>query len=405
MTHKQHADLTFKANIKKGRHGWIRLTPAYSVKIVEKILSDNKNIKIILDPFSGTGTTGLVAKQLGRQCDLLDINPFLVWLAKVKCRNYSEKQLQKTRVAGEAIITLAQDNPETVTLWLPNISNIERWWSFQNLTTLARIFQALNDYFPEDCPEKDLLLITFCRLAIQWSNAAFNHQSMSFKTQEKQMRLFANDPDIYQDFLNKLDSILLAAKDTLTGKAQAYLMDSRHITKDKLQKYDAVITSPPYVNRMSYIRELRPYMYWLGYLKIARDAGELDWQAIGGTWGIATSRLKHWSPNDIDDEIPSLASIVDEISQSSEVLSRYVHKYFVDISTHLRHLNHSIVSGGKIFYIVGNSKFYNTLVPTEQIYAELMEQHGFINSSISIVRKRNSKKELFEFLVTAEKPH
>ncbi|WP_322490103.1 hypothetical protein [Chloroflexus sp.] len=37
-----------------------------------------------------------------------------------------------------------------------------------------------------------------------------------------------------------------------------------------------VITSPPYPNRMSYIRELRPYMYWLGYLNNGRDAGELD---------------------------------------------------------------------------------------------------------------------------------
>ena len=42
---------------------------------------------------------------------------------------------------------------------------------------------------------------------------------------------------------------------------------------------------------MSYIRELRPYMYWLGILENARDTGELDWSAIGGTWGVATSRL------------------------------------------------------------------------------------------------------------------
>lgn len=45
---------------------------------------------------------------------------------------------------------------------------------------------------------------------------------------------------------------------------------------------------------MSYIRELRPYMYWLGFLNKAKEAGELDWKAIGGTWGIATSRLSCW---------------------------------------------------------------------------------------------------------------
>ena len=51
---------------------------------------------------------------------------------------------------------------------------------------------------------------------------------------------------------------------------------------------------------MSYIRELRPYMYWLSYLRDGREAGELDWKAIGGTWGIATSRVGKWSPSEGD---------------------------------------------------------------------------------------------------------
>src|SRR5205823_779155 len=61
--------------------------------------------------------------------------------------------------------------------------------------------------------------------------------------------------------------------------------------------YPPVTTSPPYPNRMSYIRELRPYMYWLGYLSDGRAAGELDWKAIGGTWGCATSMLNTWASN------------------------------------------------------------------------------------------------------------
>ena len=38
-------------------------------------------------------------------------------------------------------------------------------------------------------------------------------------------------------------------------------------------------------------------MYWLGYLSDGRAAGELDWKAIGGTWGCATSMLNTWTPN------------------------------------------------------------------------------------------------------------
>ena len=90
---------------------------------------------------------------------------------------------------------------------------------------------------------------------------------------------------------------------------------------------------------MSYIRELRPYMYWLGYLQDARDAGELDWQAIGGTWGIATSNVGKWQP-DGHAEIPfeGFGEILDGDRGAQPVLSKYVHKYFCDMAEHIGQL-------------------------------------------------------------------
>ena len=404
MTNKQRADLTFKDNLNRVRHGWVRLTPAYSVKIVKQILDEHPEIEYILEPFSGTGTTGLVAGQYGLQCDLYDINPFLIWLAKVKCTNYNDKLIAQTKKNAHKIIEIARKTQNETNLWFPPISNIERWWQHNRLVVMAKIFKALNEVFPVSCKEKDLLLIAFCRLTIQWSNASFNHQSMSFKENGSQSHLFDEDEEIYRVFLNDLDEILSEASHNIPGTVRVFLDDSRNISKVSQQKYDAIITSPPYVNRMSYIRELRPYMYWLGYLKEAREAGELDWEAIGGTWGIATSRLNSWSPES-EYSIPQrLQPIIKEIAQSSEVLSRYVHKYFVDMSSHFSGLYDVVAPGGRLYYIIGNSKFYDTLVPAEEFFVELMRVHGFEDTQIEIIRKRNSKKELFEFLVSARKP-
>jgi SAM-dependent methyltransferase len=405
MTTRQRADLTFKDNLKRIRHGWVRLTPAYSVKIVEELIRKHPDIGYILEPFSGTGTTGLVAAQYGLQCDLYDINPFLLWLAKVKCANYSSNQIKDARQIAHEVVNSARRSPDSDDLWVPPISNIERWWSPRRLIVLAKIFQSINDLLPKSCQEKDLLLVGFCRLIIQWSNAAFNHQSMSFKENDNQLRLFDEDEEIYQVFLNDLEEILLEASCGIKGGVRTHLLDSRNITvKYPNRGYDAVITSPPYVNRMSYIRELRPYMYWLGYLKEAREAGELDWEAIGGTWGIATSRLNDWKPDNELKITPRLTPLIEEIAQSSEVLSRYVHKYFTDMSSHFSNLYNVVAPGGRLYYIVGNSKFYNTLVPAEELYVDLMKSHGFENTNIKVIRKRNSKKELFEFLVSATKP-
>jgi hypothetical protein len=84
---------------------------------------------------------------------------------------------------------------------------------------------------------------------------------------------------------------------------------------------------------MSYIRELRPYMYWLGFLKSGHQAGELDWEAIGGTWGCATSNLQKWSANGAENvPFPEFETIVQNIRTRSNVLGIYVEKYFHDMS-------------------------------------------------------------------------
>src|SRR6185312_10202052 len=107
---------------------------------------------------------------------------------------------------------------------------------------------------------------------------------------------------------------------------------------------------------------LRPYMYWLGYLQDARSAGELDWQAIGGTWGCATSNIARWTPEmDVTIPYPGFLDIIARIDSRSHILSRYVHKYFYDMVAHIHALYRVVRPGGAIHYIVGNSKFYDVL--------------------------------------------
>ncbi len=47
-----------------------------------------------------------------------------------------------------------------------------------------------------------------------------------------------------------------------------------------------------------------------------------------------------------------------------------------------------------VIYVVGNSIFFGVPVPTERWYGDLMDVE------IEAIRKRNSKKGLFEYTVT-----
>ena len=227
---KQRSEYTHKHNIDAGRHGWLRLTPAYSVKVVDELLREEDPAATVFDPFCGTGTTALTASYLG---------------------------------------------------------------------------------------------------------------------------------------------------------------------------HNAITTD----NRMSYIRELRPYMYWLGYLTDAKQASSLDWEAIGGTWGSATSKLTTWTSGISTYQSSVLPSILKSIASpgnaNGQLLANYVEKYFCDTHLHLTNLREVLNNRAKITYIVGNSTFYGTILPVETLYKEIMETVGFREVIIKPLRKRNSKKELIEFSISA----
>ncbi len=94
--------------------------------------------------------------------------------------------------------------------------------------------------------------------------------------------------------------------------------------------------------------------------------------------------------------------ITSQIAQRSQVLSHYVTKYFEDTVRHIRSLKNVLAPHAQVYYIVGNSKFYDVVLPTEQLYAAIFKAEGFYDVSIETIRKRTSKKELFEYVVSAQ---
>ncbi len=400
--------LTFKGNLEHTRYGWLRLTPAYSIHFVSELLAAHTGEDlIVLDPFCGTGTTALVCAERGIECDTTDINPFLVWLSQTKAHSYDSHELDVLRSASIEVKEVMRATGEEPA-WTPPIHQIEKWWDAPTLNALARAMckiKGMADTVPEGV--FSLLEIIFCRTMIEQANVSFGHQSMSFKTKERFFSFLETQEDLIVESWDRFARLVeKAAHSPITKSPRVIFHDARSLnTGLEANRYSCVITSPPYPNRMSYIRELRPYMYWLGYLDNGRTAGELDWQAIGGTWGMATSSLNKWKP-DSNIEIPfaNFNAILESIANHSPLLSRYVHKYFYDMVLHCKGLFQVVKPKGIINYIVGNSKFYDVLLPVDAIFASLFEAVGFVDVRIDVVRKRSSKKELFEYVVSARKP-
>jgi hypothetical protein len=400
---RQRPELTFKQNTQHGRHGWLRLTPAYSVRLVEQILAaSGADAEVVFDPFSGSGTTALCAAYLGKTGVATDINPFLIWLANAKARSYDAGAIASFQLAAQLAAVAAADAAGPLAA-RPALSNIERWWRPAALTFLLRLKAAIDAH---EAGDATLLRVAFCRTMMKLSNAAFNHQSMSFRAPadtDEEM------PVMVSQFLADVSQVAAAAGDNPLGATEYILCNARDGAEGLARwrdRVDLLITSPPYPNRMSYIRELRPYMYWLRFLSSGREAGELDWDAIGGTWGVATSRLADWSPRSglVPAGLPAILKRIRAAhAKNGILLANYIHRYFEDMGSHLAAMLPLLKRGASVHYIVGNSIFYGHMVPAEAYLAEQMAAVGLCDIQCEPIRKRNSKKGLVEFHVTARR--
>lgn len=356
---------------------------------------------IVLEPFSGSCTTPLVAQELGIACEAQEINPFLVWFGNVKLATYTPCDVEEISHAASSILLSANKKPSEP-YWTPNIYQIQKWWDNSTLTALSTLKHYIDAY---EGKVRDILDVVFCRTMIATSNASFNHQSMSFKNADAN-----NYPEedrymaVIEVFNVEAFNIIKSLEYPLVKTAKLQKGDSTK-SFDGFSFVDYVITSPPYANRMSYIRELRPYMYWLGFLSSGSEAGELDWKTTGGTWGSASTKVKSWTPTDtipIEEELDAVCKRI-QSGKSGEVLSPYVRKYFHDIWHHFNAVTHVVKHGGKLCYIIGNSTFSGIHVPSHVWYADMMSELGYKDVLIETIRKRNSNKRLFEYAVCATK--
>ena len=155
-----------------------------------------------------------------------------------------------------------------------------------------------------------------------------------------------------------------------------------------------------YPNRFSYARETRPHLFFFDFIESATAVGQLETDAIGGTWGKATSVLARGirAKNDVDRELARPASARHPLERQPDgELRRQV------FQRHLRPRRSGCQgvqeAGCRLAYVIGNSKFYDHPLPSDEILASIFGHFGFELERIDRMRKRQSKTGLYEAVV------
>jgi hypothetical protein len=289
---------TFLAGLSAKVHRWFRLTPSFGPDLVQKMLADMETTAehVVLDPFSGAGTTLIESKMEGIRSVGFEINPLLHFVCETSTRwDLPADQLADSyRIIGERFAAerrrLASKEVEDIGIELPTIHNVFRWWRRDVLKDMLILRAAIN-HVCEAGPARDFFRLSLAGVLVpELTNVTTGRLQLHFIDKKD------HDIDVwrtYDEHTRKMFEDIASIPDERRGvPLQVLWIDST--SDDVVQskcKVDRVITSPPYPNRYSYVWNTRPHLYLLEMLTNARQASDLDLRTIGGTWGTATSAL------------------------------------------------------------------------------------------------------------------
>lgn len=410
FTNRKVGAVTFQGKLKLPIHRWYRLTPSFSPELASDVADYFRlgGDDLVLDPFSGVGTVPLVMKYRGVPACGVELNPFLHFVGTVKTRTHHDVDaIAKSfadfiRLVKEDSVSLPDEKSASDWLvehaeFVPRISNPGRWWSPGNLAQLVCVRRLLAGC-RAPAHHVDLLKMGVLGVLVPVSNAKHNHVSLTFAENPLPT---VDVAEILETKYAQMIHDLRAVANRPSAEATIHAGNSKELSKvlPPDRRPTAVITSPPYPNRFSYARETRPHMFFFDFIADAPAVGELETAAIGGTWGRATSVLAAGVEPKSELVRRLLAPYTANINGSGPLMAFYVTKYFNDLYTHAGEVAKVCRQNARLAYVIGNSKFYDHPLPSDEILADIFGQFGFALEKIDRMRKRQSKAGLYEAVV------
>lgn len=309
----------------------------------------------VLDPMSGSGTTLVAAKLRGHKAMGCDRDPLAVliaraWLSEVRpddLRSKAVAVLERARSRAKAI-TLGDAYPygaddetrEFVRYWFDRTNRIQ-------LTALANSIARVHDQ-----TTRDLLWCAFSRLIITKQRGVSLAMDVSHSRPHRTYdRAPINALDYFQQSVNRVATLLPFKPEGRFQPATVANADARSLPIPDAS-IDIVITSPPYLNAIDYIRGHKFTLIWMGH-------------RISALRRIRASNVGTETTSPAEDGFDETARIVDAMCSGADMSSRnrgMLRQYIRDMRAVLCETRRVLRKGGKAVFVVGNCNLRGTFV-------------------------------------------
>lgn len=390
---KNHADLTFSSSKRLPIHRWYPYVEGFSAPYLRRLISKDKDIKNVYDPFAGCGTTNLEASLSGIPSYYSEVNPFMSFIVETKinaARKARGDWRESRMILLDYLNTLRSKHFECVEL----STSLDQYHAAfprrdyfveRDLVHLLAAKETAKADFGEKPYVLDLLLLAIASIAVSCSNMTRRADLRRRRSDEYKERVV----DVVESLERKVREIIedLSRNEVPLAPVERVSGNAMDIPPSYRNKFDSVITSPPYLNGTNYIRNTKIELWLLDFIRSENDLSEFRQKLVPS--GITEVRKS--TPHKVEFEsVEQLAHSLEKCAYDKRIIE-LPRVYFERMFYVLEQLQHALRPGGRVFMDIGDSKFCGVYVPTDTIITDLARTLMYELVSTRTLAKRYSR--------------
>lgn len=385
--------MQFNKNKKEPIHRWYPFVEGYSKEFIKSIIDEvNKKDLVCLEPFSGSGTTSLELQHNNIPCYSFEINPLMYIIAKVKLEN--DYDLNKVELWHDFVQTKrAVINADLKTVFSTLYEgNNKRKWNYDKIVGLAvqKLKMAI-DLIKEE-KYKNLFFVVLSSILLDVSNLYRNGKCLSYKKNWEEITL--SEADVFKKFDDKINKEIKKDIQSIKKTAQnnqniLFNEDSRVGIEKEVENnsIDLVITSPPYLNSRDYTDTYMLELKTLGLTNTYEEVRDLREKTLRSHVQIKWQDNESINNKTLESTLKLLKDCSGDQEMWNSSILDMVRLYFVDMQKIFHVIYKKVKLGGRIYFNVSNSAYFNVMINTLEICAEIAESEGFKVIEIRKARK------------------
>lgn len=330
-----------------------------------QILSPRRGQLRVLDPMAGSGTSLIVGRAAGHATFGVDSDPLAVLISKVAT---ADAKLSRVEERGKEILRSARRMEIPGKQAYPFNADEETrefvryWFDLGARKQLAALVRAIQE--THDSTSRKFLLCALSRMIVTKDAGVSLARDVSHSRPHKSFNCSPVKPfDAFEVALKRVLSACLFRGTQPGPKVRVWRGDARNLPVES-ESIDLVITSPPYLNAIDYMRGHKLSLVWMGHR--VETLREIRSGSIGAECGDAIT----------EEEI---ADIVYEMGRVQRLPKRFqgmIRRYVRDMNAVMSEITRVLVPMGQAVLVIGDCTVRGIYIRNSAAIRLLAENHS-----------------------------